>query len=214
MPEHTTPADTLLYFGSFNPVHKGHIAIAEAAMARHAAQEIWFVLSPQNPFKASSGLWPESEREKRLKKALEPYPAFHLCDAELHLPKPSYTIQTLSFLHQEYPGKQFGILMGEDNLARLHLWKEYEKILSECDIWVYPRDSRNPAGNADRLPHAGMQNPGSADAAPHPADWSAYPAVRQFPDRIHRLDSPLLDISSTLIRRLADQGKDFSALVP
>ena len=65
MPEHTTPADTLLYFGSFNPVHKGHIAIAEAAMARHAAQEIWFVLSPQNPFKASSGLWPESEREKR-----------------------------------------------------------------------------------------------------------------------------------------------------
>ena len=83
---------TLLYFGSFNPVHKGHIAIAEAAIDQHIADEVWFVLSPRNPFKQAENLWDESERAARLQKALQPHPGFKFCDAELHLPKPSYKI--------------------------------------------------------------------------------------------------------------------------
>lgn len=213
MPNPNLPMDALLYFGSFNPVHKGHIAIAQAAIAQHIAQEVWFVLSPQNPFKASDGLWPESEREERLRKALEPYPAFRLCDAELHLPKPSYTIQTLDFLHQRYPGKRFGILMGEDNLTRLHLWKEFNRILAGCDIWVYPRANRNPN---EAIAGSNPETPNPADTSkPHsPAEWSCYPAVQQFPEKIHRLDCPLLDISSTQIRQLLGQGKDVSSLIP
>ena len=195
----STPVDFLLFFGSFNPVHKGHIAIAQAALSKQIAKEIWFVLSPQNPFKAAEGLWPEAERKERLEKALEAYPAFRLCDAELQLPKPSYTIQTLDFLHQEYPMKVFGILMGQDNLSRLHLWKNYKEILSKCDIWVYPRN----------LPSAEEDNCGEPKA-----DRASCPAVRQFPDKIHRLDGPLLDISSTQIRQQAEQGKDFSMLTP
>lgn len=213
MPNPNLPMDALLYFGSFNPVHKGHIAIAQAAIAQHIAQEVWFVLSPQNPFKASDGLWPESEREERLRKALEPYPAFRLCDAELHLPKPSYTIQTLDFLLQRYPGKRFGILMGEDNLTRLHLWKDFNRILADCDIWVYPRANRNPN---EAIAGSNPETPNPADTSkPHsPAEWSCYPAVQQFPEKIHRLDCPLLDISSTQIRQLLGQGKDVSSLIP
>ncbi len=213
MPDDAMPTDILLFFGSFNPVHKGHIAIAQAAIAQHIAKEIWFVLSPQNPFKKAEGLWPEAEREGRLQKALDPYPQFHLCDAELQLPKPSYTIQTLDFLHQAYPEKQFGILMGQDNLSRLHLWKEYNRILAECDIWVYPRE--NQKSNED-FPGSNTETPSPADTTQFraPADWSCYPAVQQYPDKIHRLDCPLLDISSTQIRQLISQGKDFSFLIP
>lgn len=205
---------TLLYFGSFNPVHKGHIAIAEAAIDQHIADEVWFVLSPRNPFKQAENLWDESERAARLQKALQPHPGFKFCDAELHLPKPSYTIQTLDFLQKEHPGKSFGILMGEDNLEKLHLWREYRKILSLCPVWVYPRN-----GNAQTAvqPIPGPENHPKANArngTALPGSWSRYPAVQEFPGQIHRLECPLLDISSTRIRTMLERGEDVSDLVP
>lgn len=205
---------TLLYFGSFNPVHKGHIAIAEAAIDQHIADEVWFVLSPQNPFKQAENLWDESERAARLQKALQPYPYFKFCDAELHLPKPSYTIQTLDFLQKEHPGKSFGILMGEDNLEKLHLWREYRKILSLCPVWVYPR-----SGNAQTTvqPIPGPENhpkTNTRNGTALPGSWSRHPVVQEFPGQIHRLECPLLDISSTRIRTMLERGEDVSDLVP
>lgn len=180
----------ILYFGSFNPVHNGHIALAKAVAKGYDA-EVWFVLSPQNPFKQDRNLWPEETRGFLLKKALENEPALKFCDVELRLSKPSYTINTLRHLQAEEPQTSFFILMGEDNLAGLHRWKEIDEIMTRCRILVYPRKEKN----------APLQQ--------------TYPAVERFGNKITLLkDLPLLDISSTQIRQMLAENKDISALVP
>ena len=181
----------ILYFGSFNPVHNGHIALAKAVAGRVPGAQVWFVLSAQNPFKQQSDLWPEALRETLLKKALESFPEFTFCGAELELPRPSYTIQTLNYLKEKHPDTEFSILMGEDNLAGLHKWKEFTRILEECRIWVYPR------GEGER------------------GEPTAYEAMRLFPQRISLLENlPLLNISSTLIRERIKKGESVAELVP
>lgn len=180
----------ILYFGSFNPVHNGHIALAKAVAGRYAA-EVWFVLSPQNPFKQDRNLWNEQARVRLLEKALAHEDSLRFCDAELRLPKPSYTINTLRHLQAEFPETQFFILMGEDNLAGLHRWKEIGEIMARCHILVYPRKE---------------------ETAP---PQETYPAAERFADKITLLrDLPLLDISSTEIRQMIAEKKDISALVP
>lgn len=183
--------EAVLYFGSFNPVHNGHIALAQAVAKRMPQAEIRFVLSAQNPFKEQKDLWPEEVRAHLLEKSLKPFPAFSLCRAELELPRPSYTINTLHYLQDKHPETSFSILMGEDNLAGLHKWKDYTQILARCRIWVYPRRQGQP------------------EAIP------SYEAARLFPERISVLeDLPLLNISSTLLREKIRKNEDVSALVP
>lgn len=128
-----------LFFGSFNPIHNGHLAIAEYFQKNTDLEEIWFVISPQNPLKNNSDLLPEKERLMLVKAAIFGHPGFAICDVEFSLPRPSYTIDTLSLLKNEYPNYQFVIIMGSDNLAILNTWKDYRKILEQWTLYVYNR---------------------------------------------------------------------------
>ncbi|MDE6694750.1 MAG: nicotinic acid mononucleotide adenylyltransferase, partial [Bacteroidales bacterium] len=124
-----------LFFGWFNPVHKGHIALAESVLEQKIADEVWFVLSPHNPFKQESGLWSETERAGRLKSALGGRPGLVFCDVELALPQPPYTIKTFRCLWVKYTARRFSVGVGGDNLTKLHLWRECDTILQACDIY-------------------------------------------------------------------------------
>ena len=133
--------DTALYFGSYNPVHKGHTSIAEWIVENGFAQELWFVPSPQNPFKSSSELAPETIRAEMLELAIAPEwrNKISICRVEFELPKPSYTVNSLRKLTQDFPDRRFMLVMGADNLAGLKGWREYQFILDNFEILVYPR---------------------------------------------------------------------------
>lgn len=134
-----------LFFGSFNPVHVGHLVIAESLLNTGEVDEVWMVVSPQNPFKEKSSLAPEGLRYEMLFLATQHHPRVKASNIEFFLPKPSYTIDTLSYLTEQYSDYEFALLMGEDNLSTLHKWKNYEAILKYHDIYVYPRMGAQPA---------------------------------------------------------------------
>lgn len=175
----------LLYFGSFNPVHNGHIAIAEYAVEKGLADQVVLIVSPHNPLKNSAELAPELPRFEMVEIAVaeSKYPSqILLSGIELTLPRPSYTIDTLRFLKAEFPDTRFALLMGGDLVGTLPEWKEGGAILSEYDIYVYPRPGQNP-----EIPQG----------------------------RVTILDgAPSFDISSTEIRKMAAEGKNIDALVP
>jgi nicotinate-nucleotide adenylyltransferase len=132
-------AKTGLYFGSFNPIHNGHLMIAGYVIEHTDLKEIWFVISPQNPLKEKSSLLTDYHRLALLNVAIENDARFKSCDIEFKLPQPSFTINTLTFLQEKYPQKEFSLIMGADNLESLHKWKNYEQILNSYSIYVYPR---------------------------------------------------------------------------
>ncbi|MDE7150136.1 MAG: nicotinate (nicotinamide) nucleotide adenylyltransferase, partial [Bacteroidales bacterium] len=137
----------ILYFGSFNPVHAGHIAVAEAAL-RHfnGKADLWFMLSACNPFKTEAGLWPDERRWALLNEALAGRTDMRACDLELHLPRPSYTVRTLERVRaREGAARPLYLLMGEDNLAKFTAWRSFETILDWCRVIVYPRGAAAPA---------------------------------------------------------------------
>jgi guanylate kinase len=173
-----TSSRIMLYFGSFNPPHRGHIAIAEYAIDRGLADMVVMVVSPQNPFKQADGLAPEAERFEMTERAAASSRYPHLIQAsavEMTLPKPSYTINTLKFLGERFPANEFSILMGGDNAEGIALWREADKILGHYPIYVYPR-------------------PGDDDG--------------KFPAGVTILrDAPQMEISSTEIRALLDSGR-------
>lgn len=139
----------MLYFGSFNPIHKGHIEVAEWILQRGICDEIWFVVSPHNPLKDAGMLIPEGHRLAMVSLAVEesPYARRMLaCDVEFSLPRPSYTIDTLEALKSLYPDIMFSILMGSDILGQIERWKEWRKIVNEYKIYVYPRRGYPVAG--------------------------------------------------------------------
>lgn len=197
----------ILYFGSFSPVHNGHIRLAESILDEGLGREVWFVLSPQNPFKQNSGLWTEDLRRKLLEEALRHHPRLKFCGIELELPKPSFTIQTLLELRHRHPEKEFDILMGEDNLEKLHLWKDYRRILEMCHIYVYPRAETHST-------LINMKACGLAETEKPDSPTKVYPAQSDYPNKIHRLELPLLNISSSEIRQMLQEGKDIAHLVP
>lgn len=175
----------LLYFGSFNPVHRGHIALAEYAIAENIADQVILIVSPQNPHKQSADLAPEFSRYEMCSAACQAskYPEQILVSAvEFTLSRPSYTIDTLQFLTDNFGSQmRFSILMGADNIARFDTWKEYEKILASYPIFVYPR-------------------PGYA--------------VEKFTDKITYLEgAPLFDFSATDIREAFAAGREISTMV-
>jgi len=128
-----------LYFGSFNPVHKGHLKIAEFLKQKSLFEQIWLVVSPNNPLKKSINLLPENHRLNMVELAIQNNPFLYACDVEFHLPKPSYTIDTLNHLEKQYPNHQFSLILGADNIKNFHQWKKYEEILNRFTIYVYPR---------------------------------------------------------------------------
>ena len=179
---------TLLYFGSFNPVHIGHMVIANYVIASGLTDELWFVISPQNPFKPADSLVAATERLEMARMAIEQSgleERVSATDVELHLSTPSYTIQTLEALWTAYPEREFGILMGSDNFACIQKWKEAERILENCPVYVYDR-------------------PGFIPSEIPPDLYN----IKRIPD------VPLLEISATRLRSLLAEGKYIPALLP
>lgn len=128
-----------LYFGSFNPIHIGHLAIANYFVEYANLDELWFVVSPQNPLKDKSSLLPDYQRLELVNLAMRDYTKFKASNIEFSLPQPSYTTSTLAHLNEKYPNKEFALIMGEDNLSSFHKWKNYEQILNANQLLVYPR---------------------------------------------------------------------------
>ncbi len=174
----------LLYFGSFNPVHRGHIALAEYAIAEDIADQVILIVSPQNPHKQSADLAPEFSRYEMCQAACAAslYPEqIQVSAVEFTLPRPSYTIDTLNFLTENF-GEQmeFSILMGADNIENFHRWKSYEQIIANYPILVYPRTGYSLSAS-------------------------------QFVDRVVYLENaPIFDISATEIRQAIAEGRDIS----
>ncbi len=130
---------TGLLFGSFNPVHTGHLIIASHFVQHTDLDEIWFVLSPQNPFKTDKKMLEDNKRMELLRLAISDNPNFHICDVEFSMKKPSYTVHTLKKLQLQHPEREFVLLIGTDNLNEFDQWKNYQEILSMVMIYVYPR---------------------------------------------------------------------------
>lgn len=128
-----------LFFGSFNPVHIGHLIIANYMAHFTDLEEVWFVVSPQNPFKEKKSLGNMYDRLEMVNLAIENSDRLRASDIEFHLPQPSYTIDTLVHLSEKYPNNEFVLIMGEDNLAGLHKWKNADILLRDYKIIVYPR---------------------------------------------------------------------------
>lgn len=176
-----------LFFGSFNPIHTGHLVIANVIKEATDLQQVWFVVSPQNPFKKASTLLNEYDRLRMVELAVEENFDLRACNIEFSLPKPSYTVDTLVRLEERYPQHQFHLLLGSDNLTHFHKWKNYQSILGYRTLYVYPR----PDVSEDKIPDT----------------------VRDHP-HIRRVDAPLLDISATFIRQCLRQDQSIQYLVP
>ncbi len=134
---------TGLFFGSFNPVHIGHLIIAEYIVQHTDIGEVWFILSPQNPLKETKKMLDDKERMEMLQIAVANNPSFTASGIELDMPVPSYTINTIRKLKNDYPGKQFVLLVGMDNLEGFHQWKDHREILDTIPCYVYPRHKGN-----------------------------------------------------------------------
>jgi len=172
-----------LFFGSFNPVHAGHLVIANYIQQYTDLDEVWFVLSPHNPHKQKKSLTDPRLRLEMLHIAIRDYPGFRLSDIELFLPQPSYTAVTLAHLQEKHPAHRFSLIMGSDNLATLHKWFNAEAIIRHHRILVYPR-------------------PGS--------EHTSTPTGAE----IIRVDAPLMEISSSMIREAIRQGKQLPFFLP
>jgi nicotinate-nucleotide adenylyltransferase len=128
-----------LFFGSFNPIHLGHLIIANVMAENTDLNKVWLVVSPQNPLKPSKGLLHEFDRFDMVKAAIADNYKLEASDIEFNLPKPSYTIHTLAHLTEKHPTKEFKVILGEDNLENFTKWKNYEQILDQFGLYVYPR---------------------------------------------------------------------------
>lgn len=130
-----------LYFGTFNPIHYGHLAIANIMANDTDLDKVWFVVSPQNPFKIKDDLVHEFDRYEMVRLSILENFKLEVSDFEFNLPKPSYTVDTLTYLREKYPQHNFSLIIGEDNLSHFHKWKNYEQILAHHKLLVYPRNS-------------------------------------------------------------------------
>ena len=166
-----------LFFGTFNPVHIGHLAIANYMLCHTDMKQLWFVISPHNPFKKKENMLSENNRLHLVRLAIEDYPAYRASDIEFRMTRPSYTIDTLARLADKYPKKNFSLIMGSDNLEHFQKWKNHEVIIANYHRYIYPRVN-TPSPLLENIPNATL------------------------------VDAPLMDISSSFIRRAIADGKD------
>ncbi len=141
-----------LFFGSYNPIHIGHMAIANYFAEFSDLGKIWLVISPQSPFKRRTNLLAEHHRYYMAQLALEDDNQISPTNIEFHLPKPSYTIDTLTYLREKYPQHQLCIIIGSDNLKYLHKWKNISELIAQYPIYVYPRSATDPNVYRERFP--------------------------------------------------------------
>jgi nicotinate-nucleotide adenylyltransferase len=134
-----------LFFGSFNPIHIGHLIIANIMAETTDLKKVWLVVSPQNPFKPSKGLLHEFDRYDMARAAVFDHYKIEASDIEFNLPKPSYTIHTLVHLREKHPEKEFKVIIGEDNLTNFVKWKNHDRILQDYGLYVYPRPNAQPS---------------------------------------------------------------------
>lgn len=133
-----------LFFGSFNPIHVGHLIIANYMATQTDLDKVWLVVSPHNPLKPKKSLARDYDRLHLVRLGIGDNPLLEASNIEFSLPKPSYTVDTLAHLKEKYPEREFALIMGGDNLATLHLWKNYELLLANFDIYVYKRNAAEP----------------------------------------------------------------------
>jgi nicotinate-nucleotide adenylyltransferase len=174
-----------LFFGTFNPIHIGHMIIANYIVEFSDLDEVWFVITPQSPFKQKMSMLSNHHRLSIANIAVENYPKLKTSDIEFNLPQPNYTINTLAYIEEKYPEKQFCLIMGEDNLKGFHKWKNYETILQNYELYVYPRISKEQTESR----------------------FSNH-------KKVHKVNAPIVQISSTFIRKAIKEKKDISTMLP
>lgn len=175
----------ILYFGSFNPVHNGHLSIANYVIENGLCDEIWFIVSPHNPLKREADLLPEEDRFEMTRLASAEWgSAIKVLDIEFSMSRPSYTIQTIKKLESLYSGKKFTLLMGEDNILYFDCWKQWQEIVRRCDVLIYPRGDVSTEIVHDKIRELRLEG--------------------EFPvSKFNYLpDAPRIDLSSTELRRL------------
>lgn len=173
-----------LYFGTFNPIHVGHLIIANHLVEHSGLDEVWLVVTPHNPFKKKSSLLDNHHRYELAFLATEKYSKIKPSKIEFDLPQPNYTVNTLAHITEKYPQHTFSLIMGEDNLKSFHKWKNFETILKHHQIYIYPRISEGTVEH-------------------------------QFKNhsKIHKIDSPIIQISSTQIRNGIKAEKNIEPLL-
>ena len=174
-----------LYFGTFNPIHIGHLVIANHIVEFSDLDEVWFVITPKSPFKQKQTLLDNHHRYQMVFEAIQDYPKLKASKIEFELSQPNYTINTLAYIGEKYPEHEFSLIMGQDNLKSFHKWKNYETILENHNLYVYPRISEGKVADSFK---------------DHP--------------KIHKVDAPIMEISSTFIRREHQKGKNVKPLLP
>lgn len=174
-----------LFFGTFNPIHSGHLILANYLAEFTDLDEVWFVITPMSPFKQKKSILENHHRLALANIAVENFPKLKTSDIEFKLPQPNYTINTLVQIEEKFPKKQFCLIMGEDNLKSFHKWKNYETILNNYPIYVYPRVTKEGIKQTN-LKHINIQ----------------------------KVDAPIVEISSTFIRKAIKNNKDIRAMLP
>ena len=174
-----------LFFWSFNPIHIGHLILANYIVEHTDLDELWFVVSPQNPLKSKKSLLHDHDRYDMVEMAIKNYPKMRVSDIEFSMPKPSYTIDSLTYLRERYPEYTFGLIMGEDNLVSLPKWKNYETLIKNHQITVYPRVL---AQDIDK------------EVIAH--------------ENICKINAPIIELSATEIRKMIREKKNIRPMLP
>ena len=174
-----------LFFGTFNPIHVGHLIIANHLAENSDLDQIWMVVTPMSPFKVKQSMLDNYQRLEMVHLATKDYNTIRPSDIEFNLPEPNYTVNTLAYLKEKFPEHQFALIMGEDNLKSFHKWKNYELILEEYEIYCYPRISNGQV---------------ETQFANHP--------------KIHHVTAPIIELSSTFIRAQIKSGNNVRPMLP
>ena len=175
-----------LFFGSFNPIHIGHLILANYILENSDMNELWFVVSPQNPFKDKKSLLKDHNRLDMVQLAVKNYPNMRASNVEFSLPQPSYTIDTLTYLRERHPDYSFSLIMGEDNLSSLHKWKNADVLIKNHHIIVYPRILDGDKKDSEYLHH----------------------------ENISLVKAPVIELSATEIRDMIKAGKNVRPMLP
>ena len=174
-----------LFFGTFNPIHNGHLKVANYFVEKVELEEVWLVLSPQSPFKKKESLIENTQRLAMVNLALKGFSKLKVCEDEINLSRPSYTINTLIHLKNKFPDYNFILILGQDILSYFHEWKNYKDILKNFIVYVYPR------GESHLIPNEFEEH-----------------------KKIHLFSAPKIEISSTEVRKIISKGEDPENLLP